>query len=231
MSTRTVRGRPHWAKTRRNKARASFSGMVCHWAWGGKLTRQQRPGVLVDDGHPAHLLTGPEPRLLDGVDLPDVVGPPGAGPGRAWPLGPPGAVDSLPLERTLQRSGGGDEFGSEKPEELDADPPGAPTRVLPLEPTGSAEDVAMGSRGGAAAGPIADDQAVIPVVAEGPPKVADRGEADVEVSSDSEQGLAFQVPTNDLLASGIRDGAGHEKSSEVFERKHPEILAMPRTRG
>jgi hypothetical protein len=197
-----------------------LGGIVCHWAWGGKLARQERPGVHVDGGHPADLLAGPEPLLLDGVHLPDVVGRLGPGLGCLRPLGSPRAVDPLPLEGPLQCPRRRDERGAEETEELDADPPGAPGRVPPLELTGPAEDVAAVPRSGPAAGLIADDQAVIPVVAEGPPKVADGGKGEEEVCSDPGQGLAFQVPADDLLASGVRDGAGHEESSGVFEQKN-----------
>jgi hypothetical protein len=78
---------------------------------------------------------------------------------------------------------------------------------------------------------IADGQAVVAVVAEGAPELADGGRREVEIGSDPEQGLAFQMSAGDLLASGIRDGAGHEGSSGVFVGKHPEILGLLRSQG
>jgi hypothetical protein len=103
--------------------------------------------------------------------------------------------------------------------------------VPPLELAGPAEDVAVAARGGLAAGRIADDQALVASVTEGPPEVADGGQREAEVGGDPKQGLALQVATDDLLARGERDGAGHDEASGVLGRKHPGILSMPRARG
>lgn len=152
-------------------------------------------------------------------------------PGHARSLGPPRAVDPLFLEGPLQRPCGGDHRGGEEPEEFDTDPSGAPGRVPPLELTGPADDVTVMPRSGPAAGPIADGEAIVAVIAEGPPEVADGGEGEVEIGRDPEQGLTVEVSADDLLAGGIRDGAGHDESSGVFGRKHPDILCLNRTRG
>jgi hypothetical protein len=143
------------------------------------------------------------------------VGRLGPGAGGARPLGPPRAVDPLPLEGPLKRPRRGDQRGGEEPEEFDADPPGAPGRVPPLKLTGPVEDVAVAPRGGAAAGPIADGEAVIPVVAEGPPEGADGDVGEVQVGGDLSVGLAVEVPADDLLAGCERDGARHERSPGV----------------
>lgn len=219
MSTRMAPGRPHCAKTRRNKTRAAFGGISCQRAWGGKIGRQQRPGILVDHGHPTDFLPSPEPRLLDGVHLPDIVGALGSSPRRVRPLGPSRAVDPLRLEGALQGPCGGDQLGGDEPEQLDANPPGAPGRVPSLELAGPAEDVAVAARGGPAAGRIADGQALLAAVTERPPEGADGGQRQAEVGSDREQGLALQVAADDLLASGKRDGAGHVESSGVLDWK------------
>jgi hypothetical protein len=224
-------GRPHRAKARRNKARAARGGISCQRAWGGEIGRQQRPRILVDHGHPAHLLPGPEPLLLHGVHLPDIVGALGSGPRGAGPLGPSRAVDPLRPEGPLQRPRRGGRRGGEEAQELDADPPGAPGRVPSLELAGPAEGVAVPARDGPAAGRIADGQALLAAVAEGPPEVADGGQGEAEVGSDRQQGLAVQVAADDLLAGGERDGAGHEESSGVLGGKHPEILIIARARG
>lgn len=214
MSTRMVRGRPHREKTRRNKARASWGGIVCHWAWGGKLGRQQRTGVRVDGGHPTDFGAGLEPFLFDGVHLPEVVGRLGSGSRGAWPLGPSGTVDPLSLEGPLQCPCRGDEGGGEEPKELDADSAAAPGGVLSLELTGPTQDVAAVPRRGTATGLIADGQAIVPLVAEGAPQVADGGQGEEEIGRDLKQGVACQVTVDDLVASGERDGARHGGSSE-----------------
>jgi hypothetical protein len=184
LSTRIDRGRPHRWKTRRNKARASLGGIVCHWAWGGKPVRQRRPGVDVDGGHPADLLAGLEPLLLDGVHFPDVVGCLRLGAGRPWSLSAPGSVDPLLLEGTLKGARRWDERGLKTPEQLDADPSGPPSRVLPLELTGSPQDVGMVPRRGPTAPTIGDGQALLAAMTERPPKGADRDMGQVEVDRD-----------------------------------------------
>jgi hypothetical protein len=168
-----------------------LGGIVCHWGWGGKFARQQRPGVAVDGRHPADLRAGLKPLLLDGVHLPGVVGRLGPGRGRAWSLGPPGAVDCLPLEGALEGPRRGDQRGGEEPEEFDADPAGAPGRVPPLELTGPTEDGRVGPRRGSSAGPIANDEALIPVPPKGPPEGADGDVSEVPVGGDLREGLAL----------------------------------------
>jgi hypothetical protein len=187
-----------------------LGGIVCHWAWGGKLACQKRPGEGVDRSHPTHLFAGLESLLLDGVHLPEIMGRRGPDWDSAWPLSSPGAIDPLALEGPLQRPCRGNQHGGEEPEELDADPPGAPGRVPPLELTGLAENARVGPARGSAAGPVADDQAVLPRVAEGPPEGADRDVREVQVGGDLSEGLAVEVSADDLLASRERNGARHE---------------------
>ena len=70
------------------------SGVIaCHWAWGGKLADQPRPGAGIGDAQPADLDAGPQLLLLDGVDLPEVVGGVGRDPGHPGALGTAGAVE------------------------------------------------------------------------------------------------------------------------------------------
>jgi hypothetical protein len=86
----------------------------------------------------------------------------------------------------------------------------------PLELARPADDGAVAARRRPAASPIADGQALLAAVAEGPPELADGRQGDVEIGSDPEQGLALQVATDDLLAGGERYGARHDKSSGVL---------------
>jgi hypothetical protein len=221
LSTRIDRGRPHRWKIRRNKARASFGGIVCHCAWGGKLARQERSRIHVDGGHPADLRAGLEPLLLDGVHLPDVVGCFGLGPDHPRALGSSGPVDPLPLEGTLECARRGDKRGIEEAEQLDADPPAPPGWVLPLELTGSSQDGAGVPRGGAAALVVADGQAVLAPTAESTPEGADSDERQVEVGGDLCEGVAVEVAAGDLLTGGEWDGARHGRSSGFIEGEYP----------
>jgi hypothetical protein len=117
-------------------------------------------------------------------------------------LGAAGSVDSGPLEGALQDPHRGDIARVEGLEELDADAPGPPTRVLPLEPAGAAEDGVGVGRRGRAAGVIADDQAIGPAVAKGAPEVADGIEGDSEFGGDLGQGLAAEMALDNILPPG-----------------------------
>jgi hypothetical protein len=183
--------------------------IACHWAGGGKLGGQHRPGEHVADGQPTDLGAGLEPSFLDGVDLPELVGgggPPHHGPGplrAAWP------VDAGPLEDPLEHAGGGDIGRREGLQQFHADSAGAPARVVAFEPHGVAEGGLGVGRGGLAAGRIAHDQAIGPAIAEGAPEVADRGDGQGKLAGDLEQGLAPEMALDDLVPGGGRDGAGH----------------------
>jgi hypothetical protein len=127
-------------------------------------------------------------------------------------LGAARPVDAGPLEAALQDPHRGDVVGVEGLEEFDADPAGAPARMLPLEPAGAAGDgVGVGGRG-RAAGVIADDQAIGPAIAEGAPEAADGIEGDGEFGGDLGQGLAAEMALDDVLPRGGGDGARHDEA-------------------
>ena len=67
-------GRPQRAKIRRNIARISAAGTRSQRPWGGNLGAQQGAGGLVGHRQPADPLAVGQGDLLDGVDLPDLVG-------------------------------------------------------------------------------------------------------------------------------------------------------------
>jgi hypothetical protein len=117
-------------------------------------------------------------------------------------LGAAGPVDSGPPEGVLQDPHRGDIVRVERLEELDAGAPGPPSRVLPLEPAGAAEDGVGVGRRGRAAGVIADDQAVGPAVARGAPEATDRIEGESEFGGDLGRGLAAEMALDDILPRG-----------------------------
>ena len=137
----------------------------------------------------------------------------GPGPGRAGPLGPPGAVDPLPLKGALQRPNRGDRRAGAGTAQLDLDSAGAPTGVLPLELTGATQDGGVGLRSGLPAGLRAGDETVWARIAVGAPEGADGGVRQVQFVGDPPEGLAVEVAADDVLADGQQDGARHEESS------------------
>jgi hypothetical protein len=177
---------------------------------GGKLVRQQGPRVFVADHQPAYLGPGPEPGLLDRVDLPDLVGGTGSRPGRRRALRPARPVDAGILEGALQDARGRHLLRVESREQLDADPPSPPAGVIPLKLAGPVEHGLGVGRGRAPAGVIADGQAVGPAVAEGAPEGADGVVGEPEFLGDLGQRLAAEVAIDDVLAEagGTARGMG-----------------------
>ena len=203
---------------RRNRVRAVAGGIVCHWGWGGKLADEQRPGGHVGDAQPTDLDAALEPLLLDGVDLPEVVGGVDLGAGDSRAMGSSGAVDARPLEGPLQDTHRRDRRRVVGVEQLDADPPGPPGGVGLLEPTGDFEE-SVGIPGRhAAAGPITDDEARLTAMAKRTPEVSDGRRGELEIDGDAGQGLAVTMASDDLLADGEGDGAWHGGGSRVDRR-------------
>jgi hypothetical protein len=205
--------------------------MHCHWGWGGKLARQQRPGAYVEDRHPTDLRTGPKPLLLDGVDLPEVMRGLGRGPGRARASRASRAVDPLLLEGPLKGAGRGDERGVELGEQFDTDPPASPARVLALELAGAAEDgPGVAWRGSATRG-VADVQALLAPISEVTPQGTHGDQWEVEFAGDLGEGLAVEVAADDLLAGDEGDGTRHGWASWIDQEGHSRILSMSEPRG
>jgi hypothetical protein len=195
------------------------------------MTRQDRPGVGIDDRHPADFGTRLEPCLLHGVDFPEVVGRLGLGPDRPGPLRASGPVDPLLLKGALQSAWRRDHRGLEDLEQLDADSAGAPGRVPPFELTGPAQDAGMMSRRGPPALTIGDGQTILATTAEGTPEGADRDAGQVKIGGDLCEGLSVEVTADDLLAYDQGDGARHGWTSGLLEREYPRTLPMPNPRG
>lgn len=141
-------------------------------------------------------------------------------PCRLGTLGATGAVDAGPLERSLEDPHRGDRIRRARFEEFDADPPGTPARVAALDLAGPTQDGIGVGGSGAAASMVADDQAISPVVTEGPPEGADGHVGDTEFGGDLDQGLTADMTFDDILTCGEREGARHETSPHGVGGNH-----------
>jgi hypothetical protein len=143
-------------------------------------------------------------------------------------LGATGTVDSGSLKGPLQDSRRGDRVRRERFEEFDANAAGPPAGVFSLDPAGVAEDGLGVGGGGTAAGVVANDQAIGPSVAEGPPEVTDGNVGNPEFDGDEGQRLTSDVSFDDVLSCGGREGTGHEKSPQgPMEQPDKEIITCP----
>jgi hypothetical protein len=187
--------------------------MACHCGRGGKLAGQQRPGELVGDGQPADLLPRREPGLLDRVDLPDLVG--GQGPDQRGPRPsrPSRPVDPGPLEGALEHARRRDPVRGERLEQFQADPAGAPARVVALEPAGRVADLRGRGGGRSPAAAVSDGQGPLAAVAVGAPEGPDGVVGEPQFEGDLGQRLAVEVALNDLEPGLQGEGTGHDRIS------------------
>jgi len=189
--------------------------MACHCGWGGKIAGQQRPGALVGDGHPAHLLPGGEPGLLDRVDLPNLVGGLGADQESLRALRPSWSIDSGALEGPLEHARRGDLVRHKVAEQFQTDPAGPPGRVVVLELARHVEDGLRGAGGGSPTGVIAQGQPLLAIVAVGAPEGADGVIGESQFGGDLRQGLAVEMAADDVQADLRREGTRHGRISWV----------------
>ena len=141
-------------------------------------------------------------------------------PSRLGTLGATGTVDAGPLERSLENPHRGDRIRHARSEEFDADPPGTPARMAALDLAGPTQNGIGVGGSGAAARMVADDQAIRPLVTEGPPEGADGHVGDPEFGGDLDQGLTAEMAFDDVLTCGEREGARHEKSPHGVGGNH-----------
>ena len=189
--------------------RISSAGMRSQRPWGGNVGGQEGAGGLVGHRQPADPLAGGQGDLLDGVDLPDLVGqgrPGGHDDGRTAPAGP---VDPGADEGELEAPDGGERAALGVRAELQPDQSGTPGGVVPLQLASDAEEIdgARGDRAAQAA--VIRHQAVGAVAAEEPPDVAGGAVGDRQLGRDPGQGDALLVTAHDLLTEGDREGARH----------------------
>src|SRR5262249_52411554 len=160
LSTRTRSGSPQRAKTWRNISWISCTGTCSQRRWGGNLGGQDGPRDLIGDPQPADPLATGQGDILDGGDLPDLVGVDGLGDRRGSHAAAPRSLDSGPYEGGLETADRGDWAPGCVLAELKSNQAGAPARVLPLERAGELEQLLSLRGDRATTGAIVGSQAL-----------------------------------------------------------------------
>src|SRR5689334_15674055 len=114
-------------------------GTCSHLRWGGNLGGQDRPRGLIGHGQPADPLAGGQGDILDGVDLPDLVGMDGLGDDRGAGAAAPRPMDPGPDEGALETSDRREAGPGRVSAELESDQPGAPGGMVALQIAGDPE--------------------------------------------------------------------------------------------
>lgn len=185
--------------------------------WGGNLDGQEGPRGLIGHGEPTDPLAGGQRHILDGVDLPDLVGMDGLGDHRGDHAAAPRPMDPGSNERDLEAAHRGDGGRVGMRAELESDPPGAPAGVLPLDLASDPEQLAgvRGDRAPLAA--IGRGQALETPAAVESPDLPDRAIGDRQVRGDPGQREALLMTAYDLLTErdreGLRQGSRLRKSA------------------
>jgi len=174
--------------------------------WGGNFGGQEGPRGLIGHGQPADPLAGGQRDILDGVDLPDLVGMDGLGDHRGDRSAAPRSMDPGSNERDLEAAHRGDASPMGVSAELESDQPGAPGGVLPLDLAGDPEQLtgARGDRAPLAA--IVRSQSLEALAAVASPDLPDCAIGDGQVRGDLGQREALLMSADDLLTE--RDGEG-----------------------
>ena len=185
-------------------------------AVGGNLGGQDGPRGLIGHRQPADALAGGQRHVLDGVDLPDLVGLDRLGDHDGDRAAAPRPMDSGPDEGELETSDRGEAALGRVLAELESDQPGAPGRVFALEIAGDLEQF-LDSRGDrTTTGAIVGSQSLAVVSAEQPPDVPDRAIGDRQLGRDPGQGDALLMTSHDLLAERDRERARHGSRLRSF---------------
>ena len=196
-------------KTLRNISWISCGETCSHRRWGGNFGGQDGPRSLIGHRHPADALATGQGHILDGVDLPDLMGMDRLGDYSGGPAAPPGPIDSRPDEGELETADRGDAATVCVLAELESNQPGTPGGVFPLERAAELEQLLGGRGDRATTGAIVGRQARAIVAAGQPPDVPDRSIGDRQLSRDLGQGQALLMTADDLLTERDREGARH----------------------
>ena len=173
--------------------------------WGGNFGGQEGPRGLIGHGQPADPLAGGQRDILDGVDLPDLVGMDGLGDHRGDRAAAPRSVDPGTNERDLEAAHRGDASPMGVSAELESDQPGAPGGVLPLDLAGDPEQLAgaRGDRPPPAA--IVRGRSLEALAAVELPDLPDRPIGDRQFRGDPGQREALLMTAHDLLTERDRE--------------------------
>jgi hypothetical protein len=167
--------------------------------WGGNLDGQEGPRGLIGHGQPADPLAGGQGHVLDGVDLPDLVGMDGLGDHRGDRTAAPRSMDSGADEGALEGPDRREVAPGRVPAELEADQPGAPAGMVALQVTGDPEQLPDPRGDRTTTRAIVGGQVRAIAAAGQPPDVSDRGVGDRQVGGDPGQELALLMTSHDLL--------------------------------
>jgi hypothetical protein len=155
------------------------------------------------------VLAGGQRHVLDGVDLPDLVGMDRLGDHSGDRTAAPGPMDSRPDESDLEAAHRGDGSPMGVLAELESDQPGAPGGMVPLEVAGDAAQLlgAGGDRAPPAA--IVRGQSLKTPSAVKSPDLPDRAIGDRQVRGDLGQREALLMTAHDLLTERDRERLRH----------------------
>lgn len=151
---------------------------------GGNLDGQDRPRGLIGDGQPADPLAGGQGDLLDGVDLPDLVGMDGLGDDRGARATVPRPMDPGADEGALETSDRREAGPGGLSAELESDQPGAPGGMVALQIAGDPEQFLDPGGDRTTAGAIVGSEALAAVSAGSPQDVSDRAIGDRQIGRD-----------------------------------------------
>ncbi len=206
-------------KTLRNISWIAGAATCSHRRWGGNLGGQDGPRGLIGHRQPADAPAGGQRHVLDGIDLPDLVGLDRLGDHDGDPATAPRPIDSGPHEGELETSDRGQAPLRHVVAEPEPDQAGAPGGVVPLEIAGDLEQFldARGNR--ATTGAIVGSQIRARMLAEQPPDVPDRAIGDGQLSRDLGQGDALLMTTHKLLTERDRERTWHGSRLRSFGKR------------
>lgn len=162
----------------------SPGGTCSHLRRGGNLDGQDRPRDLIGHGQPADPLVGGQGDLLDGVDLPDLVGMDGLGDDRGAGAAVPRPMDPSPDEGALETPDRREAGPGSVSAELESDQPGAPGRMVALQVASDLEQFLDPGGDRTTAGAIVRSEALAVVSAGSPQDVSDRAIGDRQLGRD-----------------------------------------------
>jgi hypothetical protein len=174
--------------------------MCSHRPWGGNFGGQDGPRGLIGDRQPANALAGGQRHILDGVDLPDLMGMERIGHRDGGCAAAPRPIDSGPDEGALETSDRGEAAPGLVLAELESDQAGAPGGVFALEIASDGQQFLGSSRDRTSTGAIVGRQPIETVSPVEPPDLPDRAIRDREIGRDLSQGEALLTTSHDLLA-------------------------------